>query len=188
MTQPGLLTAEEFLHLSFPDKRTELVRGVLRVREPAGYLHGEIAMRLGAVIHNHVEQHALGRVFAAETGFMLRRKPDTVRAPDVAFVVSARLLDPPPRGFAELAPDLAVEVLSPDDRPAEVLEKVAEWLRAGVRLVWVVDPARETVHVYRADGRESVLRLDDELEGEDVLPGFRLSLNRLFPGQHPPHS
>lgn len=176
---PSLMTAEELLRLNLPNKRTELVRGVLVVREPAGYQHGDVAMRLAAAIFAHVEAHRLGRVFAAETGFTLRRNPDTVRAPDVAFLSSARLPDPPPRGFAELAPDLAVEVLSPDDRPGEVLEKVGDWLNAGARLVWVVDPIRVIARVYRADGTESILDHTDALRGEDILPGFEYPLSAI---------
>jgi len=173
------MTAEELLRLNLPNKRTELVRGVLVVREPAGYQHGDVAMRLAAAIFTHVQARGLGRVFAAETGFTLARKPDTVRAPDVAFISTARLPDPPPRGFAELAPDLAVEVLSPDDRPGEVLAKVADWLNAGARLVWVVDPVRVLARVYRADGSESILDDTDALRGEDVLPGFEYPLSAI---------
>jgi len=174
------MTAEELLHLNLPNRRTELVRGVLVVREPAGYQHGEVAARLLVAIANHVDAHNLGRVFAAETGFTLARKPDTVRAPDVAFIRTARLPDPAPRGFAELAPDLAVEVLSPDDRPGEVLAKIADWLTAGARLVWIVDPVRATARVYRADGTESILAERDILHGEDVLPGFELALSAVL--------
>jgi len=177
---PVLLTAEELLRLNVPNKRTELVCGVLVVREPAGYQHGDVAMRLAAAIFAHVDARGLGRVFAAETGFTLARNPDTVRAPDVAFISAARLPDPPPRGFAELAPDLAVEVLSPDDRPGEVLAKVADWLNAGTRLVWVVDPIRFSARVYRADGSESMLGETEVLRGEDVLPGFEFDLGALF--------
>ena len=176
---PSLMTAEELQRLNLPNKRTELVRGVLVVREPAGYQHGDVAMRLAVAIFAHVEAHGLGRVFAAETGFTLARNPDTVRAPDVAFISAARLPDPPPRGFAELAPDLAVEVLSPDDRPGEVLAKVADWLNPGARLVWVVDPARVVARVYRADGSESVLGETDALRGEDLLPGFEYPLSAI---------
>ena len=173
------MTAEELLRLNLPNKRTELVRGVLVVREPAGYQHGDVTMRLAAAIFAHVEAHGLGRVFAAETGFTLARSPDTVRAPDVAFISTARLPDPPPEGFAELAPDLAVEVLSPDDRAGEVLSKVGEWLNAGARLVWVVDPIRVLVRVYREDGSESILGTTDALRGEDVLPGFEVHLSAI---------
>jgi Uma2 family endonuclease len=180
MSEPGLLTAEELLRLNLPNKRTELVRGVLIVREPAGYQHGDVAARLLLEIGKYAAQHELGRVFAAATGFTLARKPDTVRAPDVAFISNTRLPDPPPRGFAETAPDLAVEVLSPDDRPGEVLENVADWLKAGARLVWVVDPIRETARVYREDGRESTLGVSDSLDGENVLPGFACPLEGIF--------
>ena len=170
------MTAEELLRLNLPNKRTELVRGVLIVREPAGYQHGDVAARLLVAIANHVNANGLGRVFAAETGFTLARQPDTVRAPDIAFISAPRLPDPPPRGFAELAPDLAVEVLSPDDRPGEVLAKVGDWLNAGARLVWVVDPVRVVARVYRADGSESVLGETDTLHGEDLLPEFEYPL------------
>ena len=180
MPQQALLTAEELLRLNLPNKRTELVRGMLIIREPAGYQHGDIAARLLVAIGSHVEAHQLGRAFAAETGFTLERNPDTVRAPDVAFISNARLPEPPPRGFAEMAPDLAVEVLSPDDYAPEVLEKVADWLKAGARLVWIIDPIRAKARVYRADGSESLLGLNDSLDGEDVLPEFTYAVSRLL--------
>jgi Uma2 family endonuclease len=180
MPAQALLTAEELLHLHLPNKRTELVRGMLIIREPAGYQHGDVAARLLLAIGKHVDAHALGRVFAAETGFTLERRPDTVRAPDVAFISKARLPDPPPRGFAEMAPDLAVEVLSPGDTGGEVLEKVADWLKAGARLVWVVDPIRANARVYRADGTEALLGESDSLEGDDVLPGFHCAIGPLL--------
>ena len=174
------MTAEELLHLNLPNKRTELVRGKLVVREPAGYRHGAIAMNLALAIGNFVQAHALGRVLAAETGFKLFTNPDTVRAPDVAFIRFDRLPEPPPAGFPSMAPDLAVEVLSPDDRPGEVLEKVGDWLNAGVRLVWVVDPVRRIARVYRADGTETAIDDAGALEGEDVLPGFTRRLREVL--------
>ncbi len=180
MSPTAAMTAEELLHLNLPNKRTELVRGTLVVREPAAYRHGDVAMRLTAAIGNFVYAQDLGRVFAAETGFTLARNPDTVRAPDVAFISRERLPDPAPRGFAEMAPDLVVEVLSPDDRPGEVLAKVADWLNAGVRLVWVVDPLHAKGRVYRADGSEELLAASDALEGEDVLVGFSAPLQTIF--------
>ncbi len=172
MTTSDLMTAEELLALNLPDKRTELIRGRLVVREPAGFLHGDVAARILVALAVHVRARALGRVLAAETGFTLERNPDTVGAPDVAFVQASRRPNPVPRGFAELAPDLAVEVLSPDDRPGEVLLKVGAWLRAGTQLVWVVDPARSSARVYRADGTTRELTRDDSLDGELVVPGF----------------
>jgi Uma2 family endonuclease len=174
------MTADELLRLRRPGKRTELVRGALIVREPAGYLHGEVVAELAHRLMSHVKANDLGRVLAAETGFKLASDPDTVRAPDVAFIRKERLPDPAPAGYAELAPDLVVEVLSPDDRPGEVLAKVAEWLEAGVRLVWVVDPQRRVARVYRADGSESILSGDDILNGEDVVPGFSCRLETIL--------
>jgi Uma2 family endonuclease len=173
---PATMTAEDLLRLNIQDKRSELVRGRLVVREPAGFAHGVVAARIGRRLGDFVDSTNLGFVFAAETGFTLERGPDTVRAPDAGFVRSDRVPDPLPRGYAEFAPDLAVEVLSPDDRPGELLAKVADWLRAGTRLVWVVDPIRRTARVYRPDGTESFAMIDDSLDGEDVLPGFTLPL------------
>jgi Uma2 family endonuclease len=174
------MTADDLLRLNMPDARTELVRGELVVREPAGYRHGDVAARLLVAIGAFVESRALGQVFAAETGFRLRKDPDTVRAPDVAFVRRDRLPDPPPRGYAALAPDLVVEVLSPDDRPGEVLSKVGDWLEAGTSLVWVADPERQTARVYRADGSQGHLGEADRLDGETVLPGFECEMQRIF--------
>ncbi len=180
MSEAKLMTADELLRLKLPDKRTELVRGRLLVRDPGGARHGAVAMQLGYRIMAHVEAHDLGRVYAAETGFKIESNPDTVRAPDVAFIARDRLPEVEPRGYPSWVPDLAVEVLAHDDHPADTLEKVAQWLRAGVRLVWVVDSERRTARVYRADGSESLLGADDGLDGEDVLPGFRCPLADLW--------
>jgi Uma2 family endonuclease len=150
------------------------------VREPAGLAHGVVAARLGEHVAAFVRLHALGLVVAAETGFTLARDPDTVRAPDVGFIRRDRVPDPLPRGYAPMAPDLVVEVLSPDDRPGEVLAKVADWLRAGTSLIWVVDPIRRSARVYRADGTESFADGDAALDGEDVLRGFVLPLAAIL--------
>lgn len=176
----GLMTADELLRLNLPDKRTELIRGRLLVREPGGALHGAVAMRIGYRITAHVEAHTLGRVYAAETGFKIESDPDTVRAPDVAFIAKNRLPEREPLGYPGWAPDLAVEVLAHDDHPADTLEKVAQWLKAGVRLVWLVDCERRQGRVYRADGSEALLGSNDSLDGEDVLPGFRCRLADLW--------
>lgn len=176
MTAPALMTAEDLLRLAPPDKRSELVRGVLVVREPAGFRHGEIAARIAKVLMDHVDAHGLGLVLAAETGFKLAADPDTVRAPDVAFVRHDRVPNPPPTGFPALAPDLVVEVLSPGDRAGEILGKVGDWLDSGTRLVWVVDPARREARVYRPNGSLTLLNVPGVLTGEDVLPGFACPL------------
>jgi Uma2 family endonuclease len=178
--EPLGMTAEELLDLPDDGMRHELVEGELRTMPPAGEGHGSVALSIGAEIYEHVKRNGLGRAYAAETGFLLRRSPDTVRAPDVAFVAAERLTGPPGRGFAAIAPDLVVEVVSPWDRASEVATKANEWLDAGVRLVWIVDPQAGLATVYRAGGAGTVLRGDGTLDGEDVLPGFRLPLSSLF--------
>ena len=180
MLPAELMTAEDLLHLKIPNKRTELVRGVLVVREPAGYTHGRVAANIMGKLSAHLDQTRTGQLFAAETGFTLTRGPDTVRAPDLAYVRNERLLDPATRGFPNLAPDLVVEVLSPDDRPGEVLAKVADWLSAGSPLVWVIDPERRSARVYRADGSESLVGADESLDGEAVVRGFSCPLAAIL--------
>ncbi len=174
------MTAEELLQTSIPDKRVELVRGVLLVREPAGYRHGRVSMNLAFLLSKHVEGTAAGQVVSGDTGFKLTSDPDTVRAPDVAFIARERLPDPQARGFPALGPDLVVEVLSPDDRPGETLAKVGDWLEGGTRLVWVIDPDQRVARVYRRDGTETHLAETSTLDGEDVLPGFSCSLNSIL--------
>jgi len=174
------MTADTLLQLILPGKRTELVRGRLVVREPVGAYRGSVAMRIAYVIMKFAEPRGLGRVFAAETGFVLATNPDTVRAPDVAFVRTERLPDPIPAGFAEFVPDLAVEVVSPGDRSGEVEEKVTAWLTAGVALVWVVDPQRRSACVHRADGGVSDVGDAGVLAGEEVLPGLEVELATVF--------
>jgi Uma2 family endonuclease len=174
-----LMTAEDLLHASISDKRTELVRGVLVIREPAGDRHGRVTMNLTIRLGTHVERVAAGQLFAAETGFTLSRAPDTVRAADIAFIRRERLPEPIP-GFPELAPDLVVEVLSPGDRPGETLTKVGDWLEGGTRLVWVIDPERRVGRVYRYDGSETRIREDEQLDGEAVLPGFNCRLDSIL--------
>ncbi len=180
MSPAELMTADQLQALRIPDKRTELVKGRLVVREPAGYRHGEVAASLTRILGTFVHARGLGSVVAAETGFKLSTDPDTVRAPDVAFIHRDRVPSPPPAGYAALAPDLAVEVLSPDDRAGEVLAKVADWLSAGCRVVWVVDPVHRTARVYRADGSESLVAEAEALDGEDVLPGFSCRLAEVL--------
>jgi len=177
---PALMTADELLHTSIPDKHVELVRGILVVREPAGYCHGRVSMELAFFLTRHVKETGAGQVVSAETGFKLKSDPDTVRAPDVAFIARERLPDSQARGFPALGPDLVVEVLSPDNRPGETLAKVGDWLEAGVRLVWVIDPERRVARVYRQDGTETHLGENGMLEGEDVLPGFSCSLTSIL--------
>ncbi len=171
-------TAEQLLrhpHIG----RCELIRGNLHMMSPSGAEHGMVAGRLFKAISNHVDAHGLGVSFAAETGFQLCKDPDTVRAPDVAFVRADRPHQRP-RGFYPGAPDLAVEVLSPDDRPGYVREKVAEWLEAGTRAVWVADTRDRTVTVHEPRRKAKRLGEEETLRGGSVLPGFEMRVAAIF--------
>ena len=175
-------TADELLRWPQDGQRHELVRGELRTMPPAGGNHGMVAMEVGGQLRDHIKPRRLGYVFAAETGFRIHRDPDTVLAPDAAFVALERLSDQPAlRGFVPLVPDLVVEVVSPFDTAAEVEAKVQTWLRAGVRLVWVVHPATRSVTVYRSLTDVQVFAEADELDGHPVLPEFRCPVRELFP-------
>lgn len=175
-----LMTAEELERFNLPGKWTELVRGRLIVREPPGTYHGVVAANLLLLVGQHVRANALGVVCSQDTGFKIASDPDTVRASDVAFVAKSREQLIAHRGYAEMAPDLVVEFLSPEDRPGEVLNKIGDWLDAGTRLVWVIDPLRRDARVYRLDG--SLSSIDDTglLDGEDVVPGFSCRLADCF--------
>ena len=161
--------------------RRELVQGELREMTPAGYRHGNVASRINTRLGNFVEEHGLGIVSAAETGFRISSDPDTVRAPDVAFVRRERIEEVgEPEGYWPGAPDLAVEVISPHDRYREVHEKVLDWLAAGTRMVILADPSSRTLTVYHASREVEILTEDDTLDGGDVVPGWRVKVSELF--------
>jgi Uma2 family endonuclease len=178
-----LYTADDLAQLD-EDARYELVRGELRVMEPPPFPdHGSVAMRLSVALANYVYAHSLGEVFTAETGFILRRDPDTVRAPDIAFLRAERM---PPGGFGRRygdgAPDLAVEVRSPSDRVPQLWQKVDDYLATGARAVWVVDPEARTVAVHDPGRPVRLLAEADTLDGGAVLPGFACPVSSIFVG------
>lgn len=175
-----LMTADELAETSFPDKQVELVRGRLLVREPPGTRHGSVAGKLAFELSAFVREQNLGEVFPQDTGFKIASDPDTVRAPDVAFVPLEKLDRVPEEGYAALAPELVAEVVSPSDRPGELLAKVGEWLAAGTRIAWLIDPRRREARVFRADGSVSVIGEEGRLDGEDVLPGFSCPLRAIL--------
>ena len=175
-----LLTIEEFEHLPDDGWRCELVRGVVVREPPAGFEHGRLANRILYILTAFAEKHGLGEVLASETGFVLFEEPPTVRAPDAAFVAEGRVSSPAAPGFGRLAPDLAVEVVSPSNTIAQIHSKVLDYLDAGSRLVWVVDPATRTVIVYRSRNEIRLLTGYEELDGGEVLPGFRVDLPAIF--------
>ena len=178
-TTQSITTAEQLLHA--PDLgRCELVRGALVMMTPAGFEHGRIGIRLAQRLAEFVERGGLGVVTGPDTGFLLERNPDTVRAPDVAFVEKSRLPAKKITSFFPGAPDLAVEVLSPDDRASEVLAKVQAYLAAGCKVVWVVDPETQIVSAHDSAGRVVKWTGTAAISGEPLLPGFELPLADLF--------
>ena len=180
-TAEPLLTAEDLYALPDDDRRYELVEGRLVVSEPPGWAHGTIAAHIAVTLSLFVRSRRLG-VVAVESGHVLARRPDTVRGPDVSFLRTERL---PAREVAhryhEGAPDLAVEILSPDDRATEVARKVAGYLRAGTQAVWVLDPESRTLVVHTPDGIARLHTTDDTVDGGDALPGFSATVAALFP-------
>ncbi|HEY3057806.1 MAG TPA: Uma2 family endonuclease [Chloroflexota bacterium] len=177
-----MVTADQLLDISASSEcRYDLIRGELIEMSPAAPRHGRVAAAVARLVGNFVVERSLGEVFGAETGFILAEQPDTVLAPDAAFVRADRL--PPDEQwdrYFHLAPDLAVEVISPSDRAGQVSDKVAEYLEAGVRLLWVIEPRRRSVTVYTPDRHAHLLREGDELDGGDVLPGLKLTVAELF--------
>ena len=175
------MTAEELWNLPDDGMRHELVNGELRTMPPSGSEHGRRANIFNWSLEQYVREHGGGTAYGAETGFILARDPDVVRAPDAAFfsqersAAVGRVVS-----FWPGAPDLAVEVVSPGDRPTEVAEKVATWLRYGTRMVVVAYPDQRRVRVHHPDRAPRDLAEADTLDGEDVLPGWRLPLAELF--------
>jgi Uma2 family endonuclease len=172
-----LMTAEQ-IPLAAATRRTELIRGELTEMTPVGRLHSRIVGRMLGWLEPFVTRAKLGEA-GSEMGFILSRDPDTVRAPDVHFVAASRLATAG-EVFIQGAPDLAVEVLSPEDRASEIQGKVREYLSAGSHQVWVVDPHHQTVAVYRPSGDAHIYAGDDEVSASDLLPGFSFRCADLF--------
>lgn len=175
------VSADELLYMPDDGFRYELVHGELRRMNPAENVHGRVAMSFAWRLARYVEENRIGTVYAAETGFKLATDPDTVRAPDVAFVSRARI-----EAVGEIAdfwpeaPDLAVEVVSPGDTYAEVEEKVFDWLDAGTKMVVVVNPRQRSATVYKSPSDITVFAEADVLDGGDVVPGFELVVREIF--------
>jgi Uma2 family endonuclease len=180
------MTADEFLVHEFPDGKVELVRGEPRVNPPAGAPHGVVASNLLRHLIRHVDDHDLGRVFGDGVGYELLVLPHTVRAPDVSFIRTGRMpAEGVRRGFMKMAPDLAVEVLSPSETASELAEKLDDYRAAQTPLIWVIDPERRDVTIMPRDKPVRLVKIGDTLDGDDVLPGFRMAVVDLFLGLAP---
>jgi Uma2 family endonuclease len=174
------ITADQLFEMPDDDLRHELVAGVLRTMTPPGFGHGRVALRIGALLDSHARATSSG-VAVGEVGFVIERDPDTVRAPDAAFVRAERADDVgPTRRFWPGAPDLAVEVISPGDSFGEVQEKALQWIAAGTTAVVAIEPAERTVTVYRDAGDAHVFAEGDVLDLDDAVPGFSVAVAELF--------
>ena len=178
-TKQKLITAEELLLMPRDGNRYELVRGVLVQKMPTGDPHGEVVLRIGAALSIYADNYDYGSTRAGEPGYRLDRDPDTVRAPDVAWIASGRIPEGT-QGYPGLAPDLAVEVKSPGNSNPEMAAKAAMWLSYGSREVWVADPETTTITRHRPNAAPVTLGEDDILDGDDLLPGFSAPVWRLF--------
>jgi len=177
-TTTHLMTAEELAKLNDWSHRYELIKGELLTMSPAGDQHGSVTINLSTLLHIHVKANNLGVLRSADTGFKLESNPDTVLAPDIAFIARDRAGIPVP-GFRPGPPDLAVEVISPGDTKPEVARKTALWLELGARSVWNVNPRKRTVEIVRADGVRKLFHETDELV-DDTVPGFRVKVSEIF--------
>lgn len=174
-----LITGEELAEMGDVG-RCELVEGEIIMKSPTGWIHGKYEWRLGDALGTYVKGNPIGVVLVGEAGVYTRRNPDTVRGVDVAFMSHGRLAQVKSQSYLDVAPELVVEIMSPDDRWTEVKQKLREYFAIGVILVWVVDPGDKTVSVYRSLDNVRVLGEGDVLTGDEVLPGFSLSIAHLF--------
>lgn len=180
-TELQLMTADELLVMPDAGFRYELISGELIRRPLRGHVDGRVAMQVTGPLYQHVIANDLGIVYAAGTGFLIHQNPDTVRAPDAAFVQQRHVENAGEiEGYWVGAPDLVVEVVSPTDSVGYVEDKVVEWIEAGSRMVWVVSSKLRTVTVYRSLTEITTLTEKDTLDGNDVLPGFQMSVSEIF--------
>ncbi len=160
--------------------RCELVEGRIVMRSPTSWRHGIYESRFDHALRSFVEEHHLGKVLVGEVGIYTRRNPDTVRGADIIFISNERLAQVKSVSFLDVAPELVVEVMSPDDRWSEVKQKIREYFDSGVTQVWVADPSDKTVSIYRSLTEIHLLSENDSLSGEEVLPGFNVLVASLF--------
>ena len=177
-----LVTGEELYRMGDLG-RTELVRGEIVHMSPTGFTHGRIENQIGRVLGNFVLKQALGDVVSGEVGIYTGRNPDTVRAADVAFVSTERMAQVKSKSYLDVAPELVVEVLSPDDAWSSLMEKLDEYFASGVKMVWVADPRTRQIYVYHSMTSVERFTEQDTLTGGDVLPSFSVPVAELFAGE-----
>ncbi len=180
ISKPRIITADELFREAPDLGRCELLRGKLMMMSPSGFEHGRIVVRITVALATFIESRGLGVVTGAETGYVLARDPDTVRAPDVAMVRSERVPAARVQGFFEGPPDLAVEVVSSNDRPSQVADKVRQWIAAGCTAVWVVDPDAATITVHRGNRDPVIFHMDGTVREPELMPGFSLPVTEVF--------
>lgn len=174
-------SAEELFDYSDPPWRFELVDGELYRMAPTGFDHGHLESLFTAYLTIHVVSNRLGKVVCGDAGFVVERSPDTVLAPDVAYLSNESLKQAgSTKKMLEIAPDLVAEVVSPSDRPREVQAKVARWLAFGVRAVVVIEPERREVSVYRSIHDKHLYQADETIDFDFVVPGFFFNVAKLF--------
>ena len=177
MSTTRTMTEAELMALPRDGFKRELVDGEIRV-SPAGTLHAHVIVQVSRRVANHVYDHGLGYVLDSSTGVWM--PSGNLRVPDLTFVSREKLPAGLPEGFLRVTPDLVAEVLSPGDSERAILDKVGEYLAAGVRMVWVIDPRSRTAAAYRSLTDVRSLSEDDDLEGEEVIPGFRCRLGNVL--------
>ncbi len=179
---PRLVTGEQLAQIGDMG-RTDLVKGVIIHRSPTEYSHGRIVGNFSAILQAFVSQHKLGEVLVGQVGIYTARRPDTVRGADVAYISNERLARVQSSSYLDVAPELVVQVLSPDDRWGELMDKLSEYFAVGVQVVWVADPKTQSVYVYHAPNKVQHFSAEDALPGGEVLPGFDVPVAELFARQ-----
>ena len=180
-TSTALMTADELLELPRGQHRYELINGELKTMSPASHDHGRIAMRIGATLAEFVWRNNLGEAYAAETGFLLTSNPDTVLAPDAAFISEEHARRGRDRkGYWPGPPDIAVEVLSPSETGPKARKKIEEWLGYGTKQVWIVNPKKQTLTVHWASGESKTFSSEEIFEADELLRGFSVAVADIF--------
>jgi len=180
-TQEKLITGEDLLAMGSVADLYELVEGRIKPMSPTGFAHGQYEVNFAQHLQRFVEQQKTGKVVTGEVGIYIRRDPDTIRAADVAYISNERLAQrQKKKGYLDIAPDLIVEIMSPDDNWSDVTQKMREYFSIGVKLIWIADPEAKTIYAHRSVTDVREFKMGDTLTGDDVLTGFSVTVAALF--------